>query len=114
MLDAIKRGLAAFGHKLREEPVVLSQLAALVVSGFAVWGSPLTAEQGSWVAGAAVLLAALVGRSQVKPMVKIGASEDQDGDMVAGPAAPGIPDDVPVDVVEAGEANPAEEFRVED
>lgn len=87
--------------RLLEEPVLLSQIAALVVAGLAAWGLPLTDAQELVVMGVAALVAALVGRSQVTPLVKTGAAEDHDGELLAGPAAP-VPEDTPVDVVPKG------------
>lgn len=108
MLESLKAAARGLARKVREEPVLVSQAMALVVSGLAAWGLPLTDAQELWAGGVAVLVAALVGRSQVKPMVKVGASEDEDGGLEAGPASD-VPDGQMVDVVPAGEPKSVED-----
>lgn len=92
--------MKALKKRLLEEPVLLSQIAALIVAGLAAWGLPLTDAQSGVVMGFAVLVAALVGRSKVTPLVKTAAAEDEDGEILAGPAAPDVPEGTEVDVVE--------------
>ena len=102
----MKNFLRALYTRLRDEPVLLSQIAALVISGCVAWGLSLSKEQELVIMGFAALVAALVGRSKVTPLSKSGAHEDDDGDMVAGPAAEGIPNETPVEVVPAEDVEP--------
>lgn len=75
-------------YKIRRQPVLLSQAAALIISGLAAFGLDLTKEQSAWIAGVAVFLAALVGFSQVTPNVSVAAKQPAPEEpTVAGPAS---------------------------
>lgn len=74
--------------QIRRQPVLLSQAAALLISGLAAFGLDLSKEQSAWIAGVAVFLAALFGFSQVTPTISVAASEPEpDAPLEAGPAS---------------------------
>ncbi len=85
--------------KLRREPVLLTQGVALALSGAAAWRLPLSDEQSLWITAVAVFVAAVIGRSKVKPMVDVAASQPAPGEpLEAGPASD-VKDGEEVDVV---------------
>ena len=71
--------------RVRREPVLISQGVAVVIGLLVAFGINLTEAQTAAVLAAAAFLGALVGRSQVKPMVDV-LEHAVDGEVVAGPA----------------------------
>lgn len=86
--------------RLRREPVLISQAAAVIIALLAAWGLALTEVQTAAVMGACAFIGAIIGRSQVTPTVDVGAEQDDTG-LVAGPAAE-VPEGNPVEVIIPG------------
>lgn len=75
-------------ERLRREPVLLTQGAAILIGLGAAWGLALTDAQQVAVMAALAFVAAAIGRQKVTPNRTVAAERPEvDGPVVAGEAA---------------------------
>ena len=75
-------------ERIRREPVILAQAAAILLGLGAAWGLSLTDDQTSAVMAALAFLGAVIGRQQVTPNRTVAAEQAEvGGPLVAGEAA---------------------------